>query len=242
MRLQDMIILEEIKTDFGKITITESKRTGFRSYCQGECIHSEAQTSGTSTCAYIHVMYHAIQQVNARNVLVIGCAAGSLPTMLDRAGCNVDVVDINPYAFSIARKYFEMPKSVSCYLMDGNEFLQKSLKKYDAIAVDVFNNDGIIPLQFRSIDFFMLAKTRLYENGIIVMNTLVENDEDKTPDEIEGVMCKAGMPVIRFDWPKLSHRNIIIAAGSVENIKPVKKVGIRSVRNDLRGVTLIKGT
>ncbi len=187
-------------------------------------------------------MYHAIQQVNARNVLVIGCAAGSLPTMLDRAGCNVDVVDINPYAFSIARKYFEMPKSVSCYLMDGNEFLQKSLKKYDAIAVDVFNNDGIIPLQFRSIDFFMLAKTRLYENGIIVMNTLVENDEDKTPDEIEGVMFKAGMPVIRFDWPKLSHRNIIIAAGSVENIKPVKKVGIRSVRNDLRGVTLIKGT
>lgn len=236
-----MIILEEIKTDFGKITITESKKTGFRSYCQDECLHSEAQVSGTSTCAYIHVMYHAIRQINAKNILVIGCAAGSLPTMLDRVGCDVDVVDINPCAFSIARKYFEMPKSVTCYLMDGFKFLQKSLKEYDAIAVDAFDSDGTIPEQFRSLEFFNLVKTRLCENGIVVMNTLVESDEDKTPDDVEDAMSKANMPVILFDWPMLTHRNIIIAAGNVTNIQPVENTGIKSVRDDLRGVTLLKG-
>ncbi len=235
-----MIILEEIKTEYGNIVITQSKRTGFRSYCQDECLHSEAQISGTSTCAYIHVMYHAIRQVNAQKILVIGCAAGSLATMLNRVGCEVDVVDINPYAFSIAWKYFAMPRSVTCYLMDGLKFLQKSPKKYDAIAVDAFSSDGTVPAQFTSVDFFRLARRRLYEDGIVVMNTLVESDEDKTPDEAENTMRKAGMPVIRFDWPMLSHRNIIIAAGNIENIQPVEHIGIKSLRDELRGVALLR--
>ncbi len=235
-----MIILEEIKTNFGKIVISESKKTGFRSYCQDECLHSEALGSGTSTSAYIHVMYQAIRQANARNILVIGCAAGSLPTMLDRAGCNVDAVDINPYAFPIARKYFGMPRSVTCYLLDGFKFLQRTRKLYDAIAVDAFNSDGTIPAQLSNVDFFELAKTRLSNDGIIIVNTLVKSDEDQTPDQIERSMRQVNLPVIRFDWPMLSNRNILVVAGNVLTIKLIDKIGPENVQEDLRGIELLR--
>lgn len=235
-----MIILEEIQTKYGKIVISESKKTGFRSYCQSECFHSEAQSSGISTCAYIHVMYQIIRQAHAKKVLVIGCAAGSLPTMLDRIGCQVDVVDINPYAFSIARKYFQMPRSVGCYLMDGGFFLKKSQKKYDAIAIDAFDQDGVIPEQFLRAEFFDLVRRKLKRTGIVVVNTLVETDEDPTPDSIDISMKKAGLPVVRFDWPMLSSRNVVIAGGIVHDSCIESSLADKTVRDDLRGIVCLR--
>src|SRR3989442_624287 len=98
-----MILLEELDTEFGNIRITLSKHDGAYTYYQNGCFHSQANSDGISTCAYVHVMYKIIKQSGAQRVLMIGCAGGTLATMLHRLGCQVTVVDINPYAFTIAK-------------------------------------------------------------------------------------------------------------------------------------------
>jgi protein-L-isoaspartate O-methyltransferase len=68
---------------------------------------------------YVHVMYSIIKQSNAENVLMICGASGMLATMLYRSGCHVTAVDINPHAFTLAKKYFQMPDEVECVVGDG---------------------------------------------------------------------------------------------------------------------------
>src|SRR3954468_18870292 len=117
-----MILLEEIDTEFGNIKIMRSKRDGTCSYYQEECFHSQINAEGISTCGYVHVMYSIIKQAKARRVLMIGCAGGTLATMLHNAGCEVTVVDINPHAFTLGKRYFKMPEAVKCAVGDGVAF------------------------------------------------------------------------------------------------------------------------
>ncbi len=208
-----MILLEELDTEFGSIRIVKSKEDGRFTYYQDGCAHSEADIEGTSTCAYVHVMYSIIRQSEAKRVLMIGCAGGTLATMLHRLGCQVTVVDINPHAFMLAKKYFNMPEEIHCIEEDGWSHLVNITEPYDAIAVDAFNNDGTVAGQFTIEDFFHTARKTLEHSGIIVMNVIVKHDFDMLADRIALNMESAGMSSVLFDWARSSDRNIIIAGG-----------------------------
>jgi spermidine synthase len=66
--------------------------------------------------------------------MMIGCADGTLATMLYRAACNVTVVDINPHAFVFARKHFGLPDGVECVVEDGLLYVARMGHHFDAIA------------------------------------------------------------------------------------------------------------
>lgn len=149
-----MVLLEELDTDFGNIKIMRSKRDGTCSYYQETCFHSQINAEGESTCGYVHVMYSVIRQSQARRVLMIGCAGGTLATMLHRLGCNVTAVDVNPHSFTLAKKYFRMPEEIECVVDDGWSYLRNTRSRYDAIAIDAFNSDGAIPEHFTTDAFF----------------------------------------------------------------------------------------
>jgi spermidine synthase len=220
-----MILLEELDTEFGSIRIVKSKEDGRFTYYQNGCAHSEADIEGTSTCAYVHVMYSILRQSHARRVLMIGCAGGTLATMLHRLGCHVTVVDINPHAFMLAKRYFNMPEEIHCIKEDGWSHLVNITEPYDAIAVDAFNNDGTVAGQFTIEDFFHAARKALAHSGIVVMNAIVKHDFDMLADRVALNMESAGMPSVLFDWERSSDRNVIIAGG-----KGVEQIHINSDR------------
>src|SRR4051812_39850809 len=101
-----LIILEDVETAFGRIKILESPSERSRTYYQDSFYHSRSDFKGHSLIAYVHAMCGAIVQSGARRALVLGCAGGNLATMLSDAGCHVTVVDINPYTFELAKRYF----------------------------------------------------------------------------------------------------------------------------------------
>lgn len=208
-----MIVLEELDTEFGTIKIVRSTRDGTYTYYQDSCCHSQANTEGVSTCAYVHVMYSIIKQAKAQRILMIGCAGGSLATMLDRLGCVVTVIDINPHAFTLAKRYFQMPDTIQCIVGDGWSYILETENHYDAIAVDAFKSNGTIPDQFTSEVFFQIAKEALGKPGIIVMNVMIDNDLDLLADQIAVHMEQAEMPAILFDRPGWIDRNTIVACG-----------------------------
>lgn len=216
-----ILLLEDVETPFGRIRITRSERTGSVSYHQDKCLHSQADGDGVSTCVYIHVMHEIIRQCRGKRVLVIGGAGGTLATMLTRHGYSVTMVDINDYAFTIAKRYFQLPDSVECVVADGLEYLRGVKQPFDAIAIDVFESQkkGRIPDTFLTDDFFRTLKAAMKPHGTAVMNVMTGHDLDQQPIHIARGMEKAGMAAKLFDWQGVKDRNTLVACGDVEETK-----------------------
>jgi spermidine synthase len=163
-------------------------------------------------------LFGLVLQKHPRHVLMIGCAGGTLATMLSRVGIQVTLVDIDPLSFEIARRYFHLPQAVDCHARDGAAFLRRRATRYDAIILDAFAEE-IIPPHLLTDGFFQLAKARLKRGGIFLVNIVVMNDDDPTPDKIARTMQKAWRDVRLLDADGFKNRNAVAIGGAVKRIK-----------------------
>lgn len=232
-----IILLEDVETPFGRIRITQSERTGSISYHQDKCLHSQADGDGVSTCVYIHVMHEVIRQSRMKRVLVIGGAGGTLATMLSRMGCEITLVDIHDYAFTLAKRYFQLPDAVECVVGDGIDYLRTTAKPFGAIAIDVFDKKGIIPESFTQPSFFHSLAKALKPNGVAVMNVMTDHDKDIQAETIARAMQDAGLPAKLFDWQGKKNRNTLVACGQVEEIQIPSGKEPFWIKPDLKGIS-----
>ena len=202
--------------------IIRDDTSGKVSYWQGEYHQSAADRNGVSTADYIHAMYFFLMQAGARDVLMIGCGGGTLATMLVRSQVQVTVVDLHKFSFDIARKYFQLPETVTCHVADGIQYLKANRACHDAIVLDAFGKDGM-PAAFMQPGFFKLARSRLKaRDSLFLMNVIVEDDDDRTPDILVGAMRAEWGRVRLLDTDGWTDRNAVIAAGAVTNLKKPK--------------------
>jgi len=159
-----------------------------------------------------------VLQKRARHVLMIGCAGGTLATMLARKGVQVSLVDIDPVSFEIARRYFHMPQTVNCHVRDGADFLRRTRDRYDAVILDAFT-DTVIPPHLLTERFFRLVKSRLNRGGLFLVNIIVKDDEDPSPDRIARGMRKAWRQVRLLDADGFVNRNAVAMGGAVRALK-----------------------
>ncbi len=213
-----MIRVDERKSRFGAITIFKTKKTGSFIYAQGDSFQSEADANGISLVAYIHAMFSLLRQAGSRNVLMIGCGGGTLATMLSNVGCKLTVVDIDPHAFLLARRYFRFPPDVACRVADGCEFLLSETGTFDAIVLDAFM-EGNIPAHLKSASFFSLVRKRVSPSGCVVVNVHVENDLDSAADRMASEMAKVWPDVRILDRVGQTNRNAILMAGGVRELQ-----------------------
>jgi hypothetical protein len=199
--------------------IIRDDTTGKVSYWQGEYHQSAADRSGISTADYIHAMYFFLMQARVRDVLMIGCGGGTLATMLAQSQVAVTVVDLHKFSFDIARKYFQLPPAVTCHVGDGIQYLKANRRRHDAIVLDAFGAGGM-PGDFMQPSFFKLARGRLNtRNSLFLMNVIVEDDDDRTPDMLVRAMRAEWGRVRLLDTDGWTDRNAVIAAGAVTNLK-----------------------
>ena len=203
-------------------TITRDRQSGKVSYWQGEYHQSAADRTGVSTADYIHAMHFFLAQAQAKEVLMIGCGGGTLATMLARGGVMVTVVDLHRFSFTIARKYFGLPPTVTCHAGDGIGWLKRHRRRFDAIVLDAFGKNGM-PETFLRAAFFRLAKARLKaRGGLFLMNVIVDDDDDRTPDRLVRQMRRHWSRVRLLDTDGWIDRNAVIAAGAVAKLKKPK--------------------
>ena len=218
--------------------IVQDNRTGKVSYWQKEYHQSAADGRGISTADYIHAMYFFLRQVRAKDVLMIGCGGGTLATMLHRSGVKVTVVDLHKLSFEIARDYFHMPREIPCHVADGIAYLKKHRARHDALVLDAFGEGGM-PAKFMRPEFFKLAKSRLRpRNSLFLMNVIVADDDDPTPDNLVRTLRRLWPRVRLLDTDGWVDRNAVIAAGAVTKLtKPrilmAPKPGAAKMRRQL---------
>jgi len=199
--------------------IVQDNRTGKVSYWQEEYHQSAGDARGISTADYIHAMYAFLRQAKCKDVLMIGCGGGTLATMLHKSGVAVTIVDIHKLSFDIAHNYFQLPADVPCHVSDGIAYLKKHRSRHDAIVLDAFGEGGM-PEKFKTPAFFALAKSRLKSRrALFLMNVIVEDDDDSTPDNLVRAMRKQWSQVRLLDTDGWVERNAVIAAGAVTKLK-----------------------
>jgi 23S rRNA A2030 N6-methylase RlmJ len=218
--------------------IIQDSNTGKVSYWQKEYHQSAADAHGVSTADYIHAMYFFLMQTQARDVLMIGCGGGTLATMLVRSQVQVTVVDLHKFSFDIARKYFHLPDAVTCHVTDGIQYLKENRHRHDAIILDAFGEGGM-PAAFMQPAFFKLAKSRMkQQDSLFLMNVIVADDDDATPDRMVRAMRAQWGRVRLLDTDGWTDRNAVIAAGAVTKLKKPKvlmppKPGIGKLTREL---------
>lgn len=218
--------------------IVQDNRTGKVSYWQKEYHQSAADGRGVSTADYIHAMYFFLRQAKTKDVLMIGCGGGTLATMLHRSGVKVTVVDLHKLSFDIARDYFHMPREIPCHVADGIAYLKKHRGRHDALVLDAFGEGGM-PAKFMRPEFFKLAKSRLKpRNSLFLMNVIVADDDDPTPDNLVRTLRRLWSGVRLLDTDGWVDRNAVIAAGAVTKLtKPrilmAPKPGAAKMRRQL---------
>ena len=185
--------------------------------CKATAFKARPTSNGISLVAYIHAMFGLVRQADSKTVLMIGCGGGTLATMLSSVHCRLTVVDIDPHAFLLARRYFRFPPDVDCRVADGCEFLLTERAMFDAIVVDAFMA-GTIPEHLKSSAFFGRVRARLNPAGCVVVNVHVENDLDDAADRMAEAMAKVWPDVRILDRVGSTNRNAIVMAGAVNDL------------------------
>lgn len=213
-----MITLAKQSSVQGGIAVVKDRRTGAIIYRQGRCHQSEADANGISISAYIHALFGLLHQSNSRDILLIGCGGGTLGTMLHATGATVTMIDTDPAAFALARRYFKLPAGVTCHVADGQDFLVENPHRYDAIVLDAYIGTEIPP-QFMTEAFFKLARSRLKKRtGCLFANAYVVSNRDRKADRLAALMHAVFPSVRLLDERGSADRNAIAMAGAVATL------------------------
>jgi spermidine synthase len=192
----------------GEIEIVESSDDGTRIYFEEGVRQSQATPDGESVFTYVRLLDELLY--GSANILVLGCGGGNLATRLARLGKKLTIIDNNPISFVIAQKFFGLPDDLVCMAADFRKFILDDTTLYDGIAIDV-GGPG-----FRFDDEFDAEtcdaiRARLAPGGRIVMNVMVANDIDPTPDRIAARLAGDRLRVWILDEQGIEDRNAIIA-------------------------------
>ncbi len=146
----------------------------------GELPPPPAQTA----CGYVDLLHLGMVLTGKppRDMLVIGCGGGVGPRMFKEnypgAVNSIDVVDIDPWVFSLAEKWFKYPFSgddvIKSHVTDGRMYVEQEDpdKKWDYIVMDAYSSGGRIPKHLITEEFFTTIRDRLTDDGVMLINVI----------------------------------------------------------------------
>jgi hypothetical protein len=130
--------------------------------------------TGESIFATFHLL-EGIQAFDRPNVdattraLQIGLGCGISTNGFINHGISVDVVELDPVVYYMARDYFGLKQPSSVHLESGRTFLERADQDtYDYILHDIFTGGSVAPKMF-SLEILQLIKSALKPNGILAM-------------------------------------------------------------------------
>lgn len=112
---------------------------------------------------------------DGRKVLMLGVAGGIAMKQIAAVYRDAEItgVDLDPEVLRIARYYFGLKDHPRIRLVaeDARWYLARTAERYDVIAVDLYVT-GTIPFFAATTEFFALARERLTDDGVLLINIL----------------------------------------------------------------------
>jgi len=115
----------------------------------------------------------AFLERDPEDVLFVGLGAGAMPRFFHRhyPAVPVDVAEIDPDIFDVAKKYFHFrdDDKLKVHIQDGRMFIKRTKKKYDMVFLDAYQND-YIPFHLTTREFLEEVKQKMKDGGVVVSN------------------------------------------------------------------------
>ncbi len=198
---------------FGTIDVVERRDDGARAYLQNGQLQSWALPGGVSLIAYVQAIRAILVQARCHRIAVLGAAGGTLGTMMAAAGAAPVLVDVNPEAFELARRFFWLPDAVECVVADARQFLADRAELFDAIVLDTFDGDDALPPALSTAAFFDLARRRLLPQGLLIVNVPIGRERHARIGSLAAAVAASGFPVSVFEDPRQFCRNAVVVGG-----------------------------
>ncbi len=113
--------------------------------------------------------------------LSIGDAAGTLRAVYAGVFPNavVDAVDIDRATMELGDAFFTQAKAKGArFELDGRVFLANAKTQWHVIHVDAYAHQVYVPAHLASLQFFVAAKARLHDGGVIACNVGALHGDD----------------------------------------------------------------
>ena len=178
-----------------------------------------------SACAKYYVVYEIVNP-QAEKALILGGGTYSIPRrlLLDENNIKrVDVVEIEPMLYHLASQYFRLQEDPRLFnhIADGRRFLKEVNENYDLIFADAYDAGGFIPVHLTTKEFFSLAKSKLSENGLFLMNVV------GTLEEINNLLLLSEIKTF-----KLVFKNSYLFAVNSPREKEIQNFILLGLKND----------
>ncbi len=130
----------------------------------------DKQNPAINYWSYIDVLTYNINSYsNGKNALLLGLGGGTLYKELEKNNINVDVVELDGRIEEIAKKYFNINEDVNVVVDDARHYINTTTKRYDVIIYDLYHSETP-PVHLMTKEAFAEIKTKLNENGILIIN------------------------------------------------------------------------
>lgn len=179
------IKLEECSSNVSKkLTVYLSR--GRLKLCSEHAVYSEAD--------HYYNFYEVFKKLDFKkktfeNTLVLGLGLGSIPWMLEKKfnlSSHYDIAELDNAVITLFNKFVkrDLNSPPNIFHTDAADFINTRADQfYKLICVDIFI-DRKVPDQFMSNEFLWNLKKILHQQGMIIMNTLVENKEEINKDKL----------------------------------------------------------
>ena len=148
-------------------------------FLRSELNSSSAMYLDSDDMLFEYSKYYSLYSLfnkNPKHILVLGGGAYSIPKkyLSEISDAMVDVIEFETTLYSIAKKYFKLEDSLRLknYIEDARKFLLTTDNTYDVIFNDVYLSLYSVPSHVITKEFFLLAKSKLNDGGIIIMNLI----------------------------------------------------------------------
>lgn len=170
---------------YQKITIYDGQYRGRPARFLSQDLNSSAaRFIDSEDLVYDYTKYYSLYKIlnpDIKEALVIGGGAYSIPKAIlqDVLQINVDVAEIDPLLFELAKKYFGVKEErrLKNFAEDGRRLLKDKNKKYDFVFNDAYSSFYSIPEHLTTQEFLEMAKEKLNDNGIFMANVIGSLDE-----------------------------------------------------------------
>jgi spermidine synthase len=112
---------------------------------------------------------------HVRSMLFLGLGGGSAQKRMwrDFPRLHLQVAELDPVVVDVARRFFAVPDDprLRVAVDDGRQYLDKTDRQWDAIAVDTYFDDGV-PFHMTTREFVELARRRLAPGGVVLVNII----------------------------------------------------------------------
>ncbi len=165
-------------------------------------------------------------------VLILGMGTGTYAMQCRKYFGSIETsgVEIDEKITWLSRKYFHLPDDINVTTYDGRAFLNAIDKKYDVIMVDAYQ-DITIPFQMSSIQFFTLVQKHLKDNGVMVVNmNMYNNNSGNINQYLSDTISSVFSEVYTVDIPNSTNRELF-ASGN-KDMYAIFQNNIKTIKNN----------